>query len=193
MGGSDALATVKAGAGILGLGKSVADESQNEKRNENANKGYQAKLEQTDLRREATYRENRAMLKGAIQSYYKAQGWPLPADSAPGAGTSRPLPGDAPLYPEYDINPSEWSHENDKKTPEQIAAEEESSVIDASQAQELGRGNIKIAPQTKELKLDPVMSVARKVGARYGEVERNICRAKSPSRCGKEGCRGSQS
>lgn len=81
---------------------------------------YKNKLEDIDLRSEATYRGNRSMLQNAIGKYYAKKGWELPKDTMPGYGTTRALPGEEELYPEYDVPKAEWYYgKKDKEAPEE--------------------------------------------------------------------------
>lgn len=89
----------------------------------------QGRLEDVGMRTEATYRTNRSMLQSAIADFYKQKGWELP-EALPGAGTTRPLPGEEKLYPDYEANVGDWyygkvepkeeSKEESTESPEEI-------------------------------------------------------------------------
>lgn len=104
-----ALTGLAAGAGIVGGAKADRDEQKNDRR-------AQGKMEQASLRNEATYRGNRGLLMSGIEDFFKKKGWALP-EFAPGYGTSRPLPGDAPLYPDYNVPQSDWTYQQTQPTP----------------------------------------------------------------------------
>lgn len=76
--------------------------------------------EDTSFRQEATYRYKREMLQGAIEDFYKKKGWKLP-EALPGAFTTRSLPGEVPLYPDYDIPRPDTYYQ--KLEPEMIEEE----------------------------------------------------------------------
>lgn len=119
---------------IVGVGKGVSDYlegEQQKKQAKNAAKEADAKREQLSLRQEATYRTQRTALQGAIESFYKQKGWELPK-ALPGAYTTRPLPGDAPLYPGYDVNPSEWTHKRVDGEPAVMETDSEEPAVDMS-------------------------------------------------------------
>lgn len=88
----------------------------------------QGRLEDVGMRAEATYRTNRSMLQSAIADFYKQKGWELP-EAIPGAGTTRPLPGEEKLYPDYGMNVGDWyygkvepkeENKEDTEEPEEI-------------------------------------------------------------------------
>jgi hypothetical protein len=80
--------------GIKGQMDAKADQRRAKEVANEARKG----LDDLSMRREATYRAKRAELQGAIESFYKEKGWPLPDKTLPGYGTTRALPGEKPLY-----------------------------------------------------------------------------------------------
>lgn len=91
-------------ANLVGLGSTSSEPNR-------AKGEFASESEQARLRQEATYRQDRGMLMSAIGDYYGKQGWAIPTGAAPGAGTSSPLPGDAPLYPNYNIPASPWDYQ----------------------------------------------------------------------------------
>lgn len=117
MGAQAAMMAGTAAAGIAGGLQADRQEQKNDRRT-------QGKVEDASLRNEANYRTNRAMLMTGIEDFYKKKGWKLP-ESVPGTGTSRSLPGDAPLYPGYDIPKSDWAYpEPAAQAPSSAAATE---------------------------------------------------------------------
>lgn len=138
-----ALPIIASGIGVAKGINDYAEGEQDKRRVKNAGKEADAKREQLSLRQEATYRTSRTGLQGAIEDFYKQKGWKLP-EHLPGAFTTRPLPGDAPLYPGYDINPSEWTHE--PVTDDEEAGAQAST---ASQTSEPGAEEVSIAPQAQ--------------------------------------------
>lgn len=120
LGGPMAVGTLAAGSGVMGGLQADRQEQKNDRRT-------QGKVEDASLRNEANYRTNRAMLMTGIEDFYKKKGWKLP-ESVPGTGTSRSLPGDAPLYPGYDIPKSDWAYEQQPTpTPTSSASEGEAA------------------------------------------------------------------
>lgn len=100
-------------------GQAILNQRADERDRKNVRE-YKNKLEDIDLRSEATYRGNRSMLQNAIGKYYAKKGWELPKDTMPGYGTTRALPGEEELYPEYDVPKAEWYYgKKDKEAPEE--------------------------------------------------------------------------
>lgn len=103
-------AGASAGSSIGGAIGGAVDQHQDQNKEKIAKNDDQARTDDTSMRDEATYRANHAQLQSAISDYYKKQGWALPTETDPGAYTTRPLPGDAPLYPGYNIPGSTFDH-----------------------------------------------------------------------------------
>lgn len=75
--------------------------------------------QETQMRNEATYRAQAARYNAAINDYYAKQGWAVPDTSTqpPGAFTTSPLPGDAPLYPDYKTPNSVYDYKQKEQVP----------------------------------------------------------------------------
>lgn len=83
----------------IGAGAKIISAEQTKSQLKKAGKEQEAALDDLSLRREATYRNSRIGLQGAIEDFYKQKGWKIP-ERLPGAFTTRGLPGEGPLYPE---------------------------------------------------------------------------------------------
>lgn len=70
------------------------------------------RAEDTDIRREATYRANRGRLQNAIADFYKQKGWAMP-EAPEGAFTSRALPGEQPIYGNTTLPEANWYYGSD--------------------------------------------------------------------------------
>lgn len=82
----------------VGAGAQILEGEQEHRRITDNRREQRAALDDLAYRREATYRNSRMMLQGAIEDFYKQKGWQIP-ERLPGAYTVRGLPGEAPLYP----------------------------------------------------------------------------------------------
>lgn len=121
--------TIAAIAGASGMGLNALQGRKQNKEETERLREYQGRLEDIGMRTEATYRTNRSMLQSAIADFYKQKGWELP-EAIPGAGTTRPLPGEEKLYPDYEANVGDWYYgkvepkekdeEEDTEKPEEI-------------------------------------------------------------------------
>lgn len=76
----------------------IAEGEREHERLQDNRREQRAALDDLAYRREATYRNSRMALQGAIEDFYKQKGWAIP-ERLPGAFTVRGLPGEAPLYP----------------------------------------------------------------------------------------------
>lgn len=176
---------------VVGVGKGISDYlegEQQKKQAKNAAKEADAKREQLSLRQEATYRTTRHALQGAIEDFYKQKGWELPKH-LPGAFTTRPLPGDAPLYPGYDVNPSEWTHkrtDGETDVAEETAAPEVDTTVEVPEStMPIGEGSairqvekpallptapvpVQVQTPVQMVRLNPLDDIVTKVGRRYG-------------------------
>jgi hypothetical protein len=95
----DSVEPLKDGIGAISDAKDIFDEERDRKSDKNKSREYGETIEDRGNRREATYRQNRQMLLNALGSYYAKQGISMPeGEGLPGAGTSKQLPFEAPLY-----------------------------------------------------------------------------------------------
>lgn len=108
----------KLGAATVGA---IGSEFSRAKRNKDETRearDYKDRVEDTSMRGETTYRHKRSMLQGAIEDFYKQKGWPIPT-AGEGAYTTRPLPGDKPLYEGYNVPRASWNY--GKIEPQDVA------------------------------------------------------------------------
>lgn len=124
--------TIGAIAGASGMGLNALQGRKRNKEETERLREYQGRLEDVGMRTEATYRTNRSMLQSAIADFYNQKGWKLP-DTIPGAGTTRPLPGEEKLYPDYDANVGDWYYGK-------IEPKEEDKEEDTEKPEEIGGG-----------------------------------------------------
>lgn len=169
LGGPMAMATMAAGAGIAGGIKADRDEQKNDRRT-------QGKVEDASLRNEANYRMNRALLMTGIEDFYKKKGWKLP-EQIPGAGTSRSLPGDAPLYPQYNTPKSDWAY------PQQQAAPAPAEIVPAVAEAPIVQSQLPAKAEPAQSATSPIMPAGmtvNKLGAKPALTDDELSKLLSP-------------
>lgn len=131
------------GTGYMGIASGLANIASkgydifgDQEKKKQAKKDRQAQ-EQDSMRREASYRQDRAYLMSAIEQFYNKRGIPIPQTNFPGQGTSRPLPGDQNPYAGYDVNPSYQTHQplDAQGKPQQFDPNDPNSTVNSTMAQ----------------------------------------------------------
>lgn len=118
----------------LGLGIGELERKQERDALARSRRTAEAGREDLGQRREATYRNNRQGLQGAIDQYYQARGWKVP-ERLPGAFTTRALPGEAPLYPEEGSQaPSKASDSEGDTSSEATSVAAKQAPVEAPEA-----------------------------------------------------------
>lgn len=113
--GDAAKAVVDPIVGTIGpIAGVIQDEREHQRLKENRREQRDA-LDDLSYRREATYRNSRMALQGAIEDFYRQKGWAIP-ERLPGAFTARGLPGEQALYPGVSLEMPKLSDKEGEET-----------------------------------------------------------------------------